>query len=473
MAKIVVLGAGLSGLASAALLAQAGHEVTVLEKNSWLGGKSRRIELAGQRMDTGPALVTFPEVWQQFLDTFDSLGSVRAKAHADLNFTRLREVGRYYLRNHVTDLPVKPEHHWFKAWSEFSNQHDALTPAISKLLTSHPLDPSALPALVKMAKVYGVRLTTSSYIKALKYMPEALKEVISIHTLNAGVSPNRTLALYASMTAAMASQGISVPVGGVNEIALALSRLATAAGAKIQLGVAVTQIAPKSVMTESGVYAFDHLVSSLDPGVLKSLQTGRPNKLAKHRSCSGVAIYAVLKQSLPEDVVTHSVIMPDDAGQLHRSLDKALPPEQTMTFVNYYRAGEIYPNTKDTVAVLLTAPADGKKHDINSEWVRNELDRVSKKLGLSVAIDELFEEYEILNPDYFAQFGAAGGALYGATSPLWQSGPFHNPQYHNPLRPRLWRVGASVHPGGGIPAVLGGTLIATRAMLRKIGKPNK
>jgi phytoene desaturase len=181
----------------------------------------------------------------------------------------------------------------------------------------------------------------------------------------------------------------------------------------------------------------------------------------------------VLKESLPEDVVTHSVIMPDDADKLHDSLDRALPPEQTMTFVNYYRAGEIYPNTKDTVAVLITAPADGKKHDLNSEWVRNELDRVSQKLGLKAAIDELFEEYEILNPDYFAQFGAAGGALYGATSPLWQSGPFHNPQYHNPLRPRLWRVGASVHPGGGIPAVLGGTLIATRAMLRKIGKPKK
>ena len=473
MAKIVVLGAGLSGLASAALLAQAGHEVTVLEKNNWLGGKSRRIELAGQRMDTGPALVTFPEVWQQFLETFDSLGTVKAKDHANLAFTKLKEVGRYYLRNHVTDLPVRPEHHWFKAWAQFSKEHDALTPAISKLLTSHPLDPSALPALSKMAKVYGIRLTTSSYIRSLSYMPQALKEVISIHTLNAGVSPNRTLALYASMTAAMASQGISVPVGGVNEIALALARLAIAAGAKIELGVAVTAVGNKSIKTETSSYNFDHLVSSLDPGVLKSLQTGKPNKLAKHRSCSGVAIYAVLKESLPEDVVTHSVIMPDDADKLHQSLDSALPPEQTMTFVNYYRAGEIYPNTKDTVAVLITAPADGKKHDLNSEWVRNELDRVSQKLGLKVAIDELFEEYEVLNPDYFAQFGAAGGALYGATSPLWQSGPFHNPQYHNPLRPRLWRVGASVHPGGGIPAVLGGTLIATRAMLRKIGKTNK
>ena len=90
MAKIVVLGAGLSGLASAALLAQAGHDVTVLEKNNWLGGKSRRIELAGQRMDTGPALVTFPEVWQQVLDTFDSLGKVKAKDHADLSFTKLK-----------------------------------------------------------------------------------------------------------------------------------------------------------------------------------------------------------------------------------------------------------------------------------------------------------------------------------------------------------------------------------------------
>lgn len=473
MAKIVVLGAGLSGLASAALLAQAGHDVTVLEKNNWLGGKSRRIELAGQRMDTGPALVTFPEVWQQVLDTFDSLGKEKAKDHANLSFTKLKEVGRYYLRNHVTDLPVRPEHHWHKAWSQFSKEHDALTPSISKLLTSSPLDPAALPALAKMAKVYGVRLTTSSYLQSLSYMPQALKEVISIHTLNAGVSPNRSLALYASMTAAMATQGISVPVGGVNEIALALGRLAVAAGAKIELGAGVKEIGKRSVKTQTAEYSFDHLISSLDPGVLKAIQTGKPNKLAKHRSCSGVAIYAVLKEPLPKDVVTHSVIMPDDAEKLHESLDKALAPEQTMTFVNYYRAGEIYPNTKDTVAVLITAPADGKKHDLNSEWVRNELDRVSQKLGLSVAIDELFEEYEILNPDYFAQFGAAGGALYGATRPLWQSGPFHNPQYHNPLRPRLWRVGASVHPGGGIPAVLGGTLIATRAMLRKIGKPKK
>ncbi|MEL0316842.1 MAG: FAD-dependent oxidoreductase, partial [Aquiluna sp.] len=67
--RIVVVGAGLGGLTAAALLAQAGHQVTLLEQGDWIGGKSRRITLAGQTIDTGPSLLTFPAVWQKFLAT--------------------------------------------------------------------------------------------------------------------------------------------------------------------------------------------------------------------------------------------------------------------------------------------------------------------------------------------------------------------------------------------------------------------
>jgi phytoene desaturase len=183
-----------------------------------------------------------------------------------------------------------------------------------------------------------------------------------------------------------------------------------------------------------------------------------------------VAIYAVLKQDLPSDLVTHSVVMPDDSEQLFRAIEAKTPPAQTMTFVNYYRAGHIYPNSKPTVAILLTAPADGNAHTIETPWVRAEIDRVSKKLGLSQPIDQLFEGYQLLNPQYFSTYGAADGALYGATKPLWMSGPFHVPAHHNPFRPWLWRVGASVHPGGGIPAVLGSAQIATSKLLRKFNK---
>lgn len=73
-ARIVVIGAGLGGLAASALLARAGHQVTVIERQDWVGGKSRRIELAGQRIDTGPSMVTFPDVWRQVLAAYDALG---------------------------------------------------------------------------------------------------------------------------------------------------------------------------------------------------------------------------------------------------------------------------------------------------------------------------------------------------------------------------------------------------------------
>lgn len=460
--KIVVLGAGLSGLASAALLARAGHDVTVLETNSWVGGKSRRIVVAGQRMDTGPALVTFPGVLEQLFDSYDSYGDKVARDIANLELVKLKELGRYFFRDDVSDLPVREDHPWFEAWQRFANEHAPLTPEVTKLLTKQPTDLTTLPALGKITSRYGLRLTTDAYVKGLKWMPQGLKEVIAIHTLNAGVSPKDTLALYASMTAIMAVDGISVPVGGVNEIALALERLAVHAGVKIRLNEKVLRVRKQEVFTEQGDYKADAVVSSLDPQVLKHLMTGKPKKLARKRSCSGVAIYGVLKQDLPEGTVTHSVIMPDDPSELYDALAKGVIPKQTMMFLNYYRAQEIYPNQKPTVAVLLTAPADGHGYTLDSEWVQNEVARASKLIGLDVPITELFEDYAILDPGYFAAWGAPGGALYGATKPLWRSGPFHNPQYHNPFRPWLYRVGASVHPGGGIPAVLGSAQIVCK-----------
>ena len=467
MKHIVVLGAGISGLASAALLARAGHRVTVLERNSWIGGKSRRVEVAGQRMDTGPALVTFPGVIDEFYDRYNQLGSDRAQDIAPLILEKLNEVGEYFFKDHRVVLPIPQGHPWFSQWQRFEAEHAELAEPITKLLTAPPTDAKTLPAVAKIFSRYGINLTTEKYLKALSWMDEDLKEIVAIHTLNAGIAPKDTIALYASITAVMSSQGISVPKGGVNEIPQLLATLARHAGAEIKLGEKVTGVRKGLVTTEAGEYRSDYVVSSLDPQLLKSLMGGKPGVWPK-RSCSGVAIYAVLKKPLPKHFVTHSVVMPDRPAELHESLSAAKPPKQTMAFLNYYKPGEIYPNQKPTVAVLLTAPADGKHYDLNSEWVRSELDRISDVVGLESPIDELFEDFIVLDPEYFGEWGGPGGALYGATRKLWQAGPFHLPSYNNPLRPWLWRVGASVHPGGGIPAVLGGAINSTWSLIQRL-----
>ena len=296
-------------------------------------------------------------------------------------------------------------------------------------------------------------------------MPEGLKELIAIHTLNAGVSPDQTLPIYASMTAIMSEQGISVPRGGMNEVPQLLAKLAEDSGAEILLGQRVMSISKHAVKTHERSYNADVVVSSLDASLTDALISGNRAKIAPNRSCSGVAIYAALKNPLPAGTVTHSVVMPDDPADLYRALKSNSAPDQTMSFVNYYEPGHIYSNKKATVAVLLTAPADSADYDLETAWVRDELDRVSNLIGLDRPIDELFEDYKVLNANYFEGFGALGGALYGAKNPLWQSGPFHNPSYRSLTKPWLYRVGASVHPGGGIPAVMGGAMNSISSLI--------
>jgi phytoene desaturase len=469
--SIIVLGAGISGLATAALLAKAGNQVTVIEGSSWIGGKSKRIVVDGQRMDTGPALVTFPGVWQEFIRRYDLLGNQDKKAIeiAPITFEPLAEVGEYFYKGDKCLLPVEQGNKWHEPWARFEKIHGKLDQEITTLLTNPSMSPKAVPAVSKLVSNYGIRLTTKSYLDGLKWLPDGLKEVISIHTLNAGVAPESTLALFATMPAVMAAQKVLVPVGGVNEIPLTLEKLARHAGVEIVMGEKAIAISKNKVKTESREYQAEIIISSLDAKVTDRLLGKSTNETGRKMSCSGVAIYAVLDQDLPAGTKTHSVIMPDDPSALHKALGDKKVPKESMVFVNYYQAGHIYPNSKSTVAVLITAPADGKHYGIDSEFAKAELERVSKVMGLPKNIKEYFGAFEVLDPEYFSGWGATGGALYGEARKIWQSGPLHTPKHSSLLRPWLWRVGASTHPGGGIPAVLGGSLIATEKLLRRLG----
>jgi phytoene desaturase len=472
VSRVVVVGGGFGGLASAALLGRAGHEVTLLEANPWLGGKSRRVELDGRRMDTGPSLLTFPGVWEEFLRRWDAVGGSHGKASevAQLRLKRLPEVGRYYFRGEATSLPVEEGHQWHEAWERFAGIHGGLGPEVTRLLTSDPADRKTLSALAPLLRVYGAKLTTRSYLDGLSWLPEGLKEIVAIHTLNAGVAPGRTPALYASMPAIMANDGVFVPEGGVYEVVLSLEKLARHAGVGIRTGEPVREIGEGKVVTEGHEYAADAVVSDLDAGRLEGLLDPGRKRAEKRLSCSGIAVYAALRKELPGGVAAHSVVLPSDPGSLYASLEAGEEPRETMAFINYYRGGEIYPNEVGTLAILLTAPANGREYRLGDPFVAREIERVSEAAGLPGPATRYFGGYGLLDPAYFGGWGSVGGALYGEVRPFWRSGPLHRPRYNEIRRPWLWRVGASVHPGGGIPAVLGGAMISTGRMLRSLVK---
>jgi phytoene dehydrogenase-like protein len=410
-------------------------------------------------------------VWEELLSRYDSPGNPGEAAEiAALKLRRMPEVGRYHYRGEAVSLPVEEGHPWREAWDRFVRIHGGFGPQVTRLLTADPTDRRTLPALGGLLRAYGRRLTTRSYLDSLPWLPDGLREVIAIHTLNAGVSPDRTPALYASMPAVMATDGVFAPEGGVYEIVLALERLARRAGVEVRTGEPARSISAGKVLTDGGEYPADVVVGGLDAGRLEGLLGHDVKPAGRRLSCSGVAVYAALAEELPGPIPPHSVVLPSDPAALHASLEAGREPAETMAFVNHYGAGEVYPNDGGTLALLLTAPANGREYGLDDRFVRQEVERVSGAVGLPAPATDYFGERLVLDPGYFGEWGSVGGALYGEARPFWRSGPLHRPRYNDRRRPWLWRVGASVHPGGGIPAVLGGAMISTGRLIRFLAK---
>ncbi len=433
--RVGVLGGGLAGLALACLLARRGHDAHLYEA-AQLGGKAGRALVGGVTHSTGPSLFTFPEVWRALL--------ARLGAADHMRLHLLPGLGLHHVPGGLIPIPVPPEHPLHPHWARYEAEVAPLRASVAALLVTPPrmTDPRFLRASAALGRVLGGHVTAAGWLASRRY-PAPLAHALATHALNAGVGPGAGSALYA-LIPGLVARDVARVEGGVRALVDHLAGLALGLGVRLHEGTPVLGLDAHTARldTPRGARSHDLLVSALDPERLAALRGG-PAARDVPRSVSGFALYATLPA--PVALPPTSIVAPDDLAAFERDLRARRYPASTLALVHAHGRA---------LSVLLATPPTGEPLDLQHPWVAGQLERLRASLDLP---DVRRLPHVVLDPAHYARWGAPGGALYGRIFAPWRSGPMHPGRYR--LGARLWQVGSGVHPGGGVPAVLGGALI--------------
>jgi phytoene desaturase len=496
VSRVVVVGAGVGGLAAAARLAAAGHEVAVCEAADQVGGKLGLVEAttsAGTfRFDTGPSLVTLPHVLRE---VFDDTGGWPA----DLSLTPLDPVARYrFADGTVLDASSDLDEHCRRlddalgagsgqAWRRFSARAERAWAASRGPFLENPLQgPRTLAALAvrRPRDIAAVAPWTTLRRLGERTLPDPrLRQLADRYATYTGSDPRRAPAALASVPYAEQHFGGWYVPGGLRRIADELHVRVRERGGTVRLGARVEAVEldagrATGVRLEGGErLEADVVVANADAAeVYGRLLPPHVARGARRRlgravpSLSGFVLLLAVEGRTP-GLAHHNVLFPADYDAEFDAVfgDPARPVDDPTLYVSAPDDPAVRPDGCEAWFVLVNAPRHGAgpgavdwdAPGLADGYARHLLDLLAAR-GLPVR--DRVRWSRVLSPaDLQRRTGAPGGAIYGTSS----NGPaaaFLRPANRSPV-PGLLLVGGSAHPGGGLPLVL----LSARIVSRLVG----
>lgn len=475
--KIAVIGAGIGGLAASCLLAKEEHEVTVFEKNGSAGGKMNRVEAKGFRFDTGPGLLTMPDLLEQLFE----------KCGADLNdyltIHPLDPLCRYYFRDGATfdnyrDIDksleeirkIAPED--VQAYAKFLNYAEKLYEKTAPAFLFNPLHSLSdlrkvsLSDFFKIDAFKTVSERVDSYFKS-PYMRRFFKRFTTYN----GSSPFQAPATLNVIPHVELTRGGFYVEGGLYQVALALKKLAGSLGVTFSMNSEVTGIITEKrkvtgiQLAGDSVLEFDLVVSNSDvfETYLKLLPKNSASFLRKRLikksepSCSAFALLLGINRKF-DRLRHHNVFFSGNYEKEFKTIfEDLLPPDDPTIYIANTSGSDPSHATRrgSNLFVLVNAPYLTNRFDWNksrhaySEMIINRLEQRGLK-GLRRSI--VFEQ-SITPLDFNQKYHSNRGSIYGTSSNRKLSA-FLRPGNKTRRIKGLYLAGGSTHPGGGIPLVI-------------------
>lgn len=489
---VAVIGAGPGGLAAAMQLAAAGARVTLFEKDSVVGGRTRTlVSPEGYRFDLGPTFFLYPRILKEI---FASCG---ADLDAEVELIRLDPQYRLIfegqpgtmleatsdlarmeaaiaaiapgdvagLRRFMADNRRKLE--VFRPFLErpFLRRRDMMTPDVMK----------SLPQLRPHRQVDQ---------ELRRYFADPrVRLAFGFQTKYLGMSPFRCPSLFTILSFLEYEHGVFHPRGGCGAVSDAMARVAERLGVEIRLDTPIERIAftgRRAMGVETGgqhVAAdavvlngdFAHAVPRLVPDHLRKAWSDR--KIAKARySCSTFMLYLGVEGSFPQ-LAHHNVLLAEEYQRNIRQIQSGELPDAPSVYVQNPCATDPGMAPPGHSALYVLVPVPNLRHgcDWNAEaprYRRLALDRL-KALGLH-DIEPRIRYERIVSPQSWQdEFSVGHGATFNLSHDLMQMLSFRPRNRFNDTE-GLYLVGGGTHPGSGLPVIYEGARITAKLVQEEL-----
>lgn len=493
--KVGVVGGGLAGLAAAIQLAGEGHQVSLFEKNSHLGGKMNVWQSEGFTFDMGPTIITMPAVLERLFQSvgrrledylqlvsldpqwrsFFSDGS-RFDLYSSLE-GMTAEIGRFAPKEMASYLQFLSYAHrmydisdqWFfwKPWGSLNDvmRNNTLNAKSFHLATS--IDPM-----------------TSMHSAIRKHFRDPrLAQLFEHFVQYVGSSPFIAPAILCLIPWVQLGQGCWYPMGGTGAIARALARLCEELGVEVHTNSAVERIEIKEtkvtgIVSNGTLYPQDIVIANSD--IVRTLTDLLPKSegepyLRKNASrlepaCSGMVLYLGCKKTFPH-MLHHDFLFSADSDEEFRDIyERKIPHKDPTIYIAIPSRTDtsVAPAGSEAIYALVHTPYISPEFDwaTGGEAYRDLIIDKMERNGMPGLRESIVTERMITPLDLERLYWVNKGAIYGVVTKKGLTSAFKTGNRSHISG--LYFAGGSVNPGAGVPMVLMSGQIAAQCVLEDI-----
>jgi phytoene desaturase len=485
--KVIIIGAGFSGLAAASILAQDGFEVTVIEKNSSPGGRARKFAENGFTFDMGPSWYWMPDVFEKYFALFGK------KPEDYYKLQRLDPSYRFYFgKGEIVDIPSTFEEVIKIFEREEAGAGEALKKflaeaeykykiAMSKFVYKPGLSMFEFAQPEMLASVFRLDMF-SSFDKHLKsyFKSPRLRQMLEFPILFLGGTAKNTPALYSLMNYGDIKLGTWYPVGGMYNVVEGMMELATSLGVKFVYNCPVEQLEVKNgkitaVIASGKSFEASYILASADYHYVE--QSLLPDEYRSYTkkywdsrvlSPSSLIFFLGIDKKL-DGIEHHTLFFDQDLGKHSEAIyeNPGWPENPSLYFSCTSKTDPtVAPEGMENLFVLIpVAPGLIDTEETREKYFKIILERFKLLTGQDISKNIVFKR-SYAHLDFEKDYNAFKGNAYGLANTLMQTA-FLKPKMRSKKVNNLFYAGQLTAPGPGVPPALISGEMAARLIMKE------